>query len=58
MTKLNYRRRCLEKLGLLPRLIIAIIFGILIGSFAPEIIIAILATFNDIFGNFLGFVIP
>jgi Na+/H+-dicarboxylate symporter len=48
----------LKKLGLLPRLIIAIIFGILIGSFAPEIIIAILATFNDIFGNFLGFAIP
>ena len=48
----------MKKLGLLPRLIIAIIFGILIGSFAPEIIIAILATFNDIFGNFLGLSFP
>lgn len=48
----------MKKLGLLPRLIIAIILGIAIGAFAPEIIVAILATFNEIFGNFLGFVIP
>ncbi|MDR7869511.1 MAG: dicarboxylate/amino acid:cation symporter [Tissierellaceae bacterium] len=48
----------MKKLGLLPKLIIAIILGIAIGAFAPEIIVAILATFNSIFGNFLGFVIP
>lgn len=48
----------MKKLGLLPKLIIAIILGIAIGAFAPEIIVAILATFNEIFGNFLGFVIP
>ena len=48
----------MKKLGLLPRLIIAIILGILIGAFAPRTIIAIMATFNEIFGNFLGFVIP
>lgn len=48
----------MKKLGLLPKLIIAIILGIAIGAFAPEVIVAILATFNEIFGNFLGFVIP
>ncbi|KXG75189.1 C4-dicarboxylate transport protein [Fervidicola ferrireducens] len=45
-------------LGLLPRLIIAIILGILIGSFTPAPVVRILATFNSIFGNFLSFVIP
>lgn len=45
-------------LGLLPRLIIAIILGILIGAYTPAPIVRILATFNSIFGNFLGFVIP
>lgn len=48
----------MRKIGLLPRLIIAIILGIAIGAFAPEVVVAILATFNEIFGNFLGFVIP
>lgn len=48
----------MKKLGLLPRLIIGIILGILIGALAPEIVVAILATFNSIFGNFLNFVIP
>ena len=48
----------MKKLGLLPRLIIAIILGIAVGAFAPEVVVAILATFNEIFGNFLGFVIP
>ena len=48
----------MKKMGLLPKLIIAIILGIAIGLVAPEIVIAILATFNSIFGNFLNFVIP
>jgi Na+/H+-dicarboxylate symporter len=47
-----------KKLGLIPKLIIAIILGIIIGKFAPEFVVRILATFNSIFGNFLGFVIP
>ncbi|SMG31893.1 dicarboxylate/amino acid:cation symporter [Dethiosulfovibrio salsuginis] len=46
------------KLGLLPKLIIAIIAGILIGKFTPEAVVRILATFNGLFGNFLGFCIP
>lgn len=48
----------MKKMGLIPKLIIAIILGILIGAYAPTIIVSILATFNSIFGNFLGFVIP
>ncbi|MBA9026198.1 dicarboxylate/amino acid:cation symporter [Peribacillus huizhouensis] len=46
------------KLGLLPRIILAIILGIVIGSFAPENLVRGFATFNGIFGNFIGFVIP
>ena len=48
----------MKKIGLLPRLIIAIILGILIGQFMPTNIVALLATFNGIFGGFLGFAIP
>lgn len=48
----------MKKIGLLPRLIIAIIVGILIGAYLPQAFTQILATFNGIFGNFLGFVIP
>lgn len=46
------------KIGLLPRLIIAIILGILIGAYTPEIIVRIVITLSSIFGNFLSFVIP
>lgn len=48
----------MKKIGLLPRLIIAIIIGILIGAYLPQIFTEILATFNGLFGSFLGFVIP
>ncbi|TZE81422.1 dicarboxylate/amino acid:cation symporter [Calorimonas adulescens] len=48
----------LKRLGLLPRLIIAIICGIVIGRFFPGWFVRIFATFNSIFGNFLSFVIP
>lgn len=44
--------------GLLARIIVAIILGILIGSFANDWFIRLFATFNDLFGNFLDFVIP
>ncbi len=50
------------KIGLLPRLIIAIILGVIIGNIAKSanlpIVIQLGATFNSIFGNFLGFAIP
>lgn len=48
----------MKKLGLLPKLVVAIIAGILIGKVAPVSIVKLLATFNGIFGNFLGFAIP
>ncbi|MBP2026918.1 Na+/H+-dicarboxylate symporter [Acetoanaerobium pronyense] len=48
----------MKKIGLLPRLIIAIILGIILGSILPEIGVRVLATFNGIFGQFLGFAIP
>ena len=47
-----------KKLGLLPKLIIAIALGIAVGMVAPEKLIAIFATFNGIFNQFLGFIIP
>ncbi|GHT00852.1 sodium:proton antiporter [Synergistales bacterium] len=47
-----------KSIGLLPRLIIAIIAGILIGSFTPEIFVRITVTLSNIFGNFLSFIIP
>lgn len=46
------------KIGLLARIALAIAFGILIGTFAPENVVRFMATFNGLFGNFLGFVVP
>ncbi len=46
------------RLGLLPRVIIAIILGIAFGYIFPQSIVRIFITFNGIFSNFLGFSIP
>lgn len=46
------------KFGLLPRIILAIVLGILIGLVSPIPLIRGFATFNGLFGNFLGFIIP
>ncbi|WP_028782505.1 dicarboxylate/amino acid:cation symporter [Thalassobacillus devorans] len=48
----------MKKVPLLARIIIAILLGILIGSFAPEWLVEVFATFTGLFGNFLSFVIP
>lgn len=48
----------MKKLGLLPKIIIAIIFGVVVGLFLPRGFVKILVTFNGLFGNFLDFVIP
>lgn len=45
-------------LGLLPKIILAIALGVLIGSFAPEWMARIFATFTAIFGGFLKFIVP
>lgn len=55
------RRRGLHvrlKWGLLPGVICAIILGILCGFVSPDWLIRIVLTFNGLFGNFLGFIIP
>ncbi len=46
------------KFGLLPKLLLAIILGIAMGSLDFLPLVRLMATFNGIFGNFLGFVIP
>ncbi|WP_110113882.1 dicarboxylate/amino acid:cation symporter [Bacillus sp. CGMCC 1.16541] len=48
----------MNKIGLLPRIVIAILLGIMIGSVGPEWFVKIFVTFNSIFGSFLGFAIP
>ncbi len=42
----------MRKFGLLPRIILAIVLGVTVGSFAPEWFVKIFVTFNEIFGNF------
>ena len=46
------------KIGLLPRVIVAIILGVVCGSFFPEWAVRCFITFNSIFSNFLSFLIP
>ena len=48
----------MKKIGLLPRIAIAITIGILLGFVAPMWLAQIFATFNAIFSQFLGFMIP
>ncbi len=48
----------MKKLGLLPKLLIAIALGIILGKTGVEWLVRGFATFNGIFGNFLGFAIP
>ena len=46
------------KIGLLGKIVIAIIAGVGIGMISPEWIVRIFLTFNGIFSQFLGFAIP
>ncbi len=48
----------LPKIPLLGRIIIAIILGVALGQFVPLWFARTFATFNDLFGNFLSFLIP
>ncbi len=54
------RETLVEKkgLGLVPRLIIAIILGILFGTYAPELFNRTIITASSLFSSFLKFVIP
>ena len=46
------------KIGLLARIVIAIILGIAIGTVFPAPLVRIFVTFNGIFSEFLNFSIP
>lgn len=46
------------KIGLLPKIIIAIVCGVVFGMFLPGEIVRVFLTFNGIFSQFLGFLIP
>lgn len=46
------------KLGLLPKIMIAIALGVVCGLFFPGWLVRIFLTVNALFGNFLGFIIP
>lgn len=48
----------MKKLGLLPRLILGLIVGIILGKIGFVPLLRLMMTFNGIFGNFLQFVIP
>lgn len=48
----------MKKLGLLPRILIAIVLGIAVGYISPMWLAQTMATFNSIFSQFLGFMIP
>lgn len=61
------RKRCLrpdremlriKKIGPLPRVALAIALGILCAFWMPSSLSRVFATFNELFGNFLGFAIP
>ena len=45
-------------IGLLPKIVIAIVLGILLGRHMPLQCVRIFATFNILFGQFLAFIIP
>ena len=47
-----------REIGLVPKLIVAIILGILIGQYAPLGFCSLVVTLSGIFSNFLKFVIP
>ena len=48
----------LKKLGLLPKVLIAICLGVLLGLFVPDWFTRVFLTFNGIFSQLLGFMIP
>ena len=47
-----------RRIGLLPRVIIAILLGIALGYFLPAPAVRVFLTFNGIFSQILGFMIP
>ena len=48
----------MKKVGLVPRIIIGIVLGMLIGAFLPVTIIRVTVTFASLFSEFLKFIVP
>lgn len=48
----------LLKIGLLPKVILAILLGYFLGNLCDPAVVRFFATFNTLFGKFLGFAIP
>lgn len=48
----------MKKIGLVPRLLLGIVLGIITGMFLPETISRLLYTFTSIFGEFLNYIVP
>ena len=48
----------MKKVGLLPKLFIAIAIGIVIGFISPDWVIRVLNCFRDTFGQFIKFIVP
>ena len=48
----------MKKIGLLPKLFIAIAIGIVVGFVAPDWVIRVLNCFRDTFGQFIKFIVP
>lgn len=48
----------MKKIGLVPRLIISIVLGILLGLVLPSPVIRIFVTFSSLFSKYLSFIIP
>ena len=46
------------KIGLVGRIIIAMLLGMLLGSYLPVMVVRVFSTFNGLFSQFLGFIIP
>lgn len=46
------------KVGLLAKILIAIVLGVVVGTFSPDWLVRLALTFNGIFSEFLNFAIP
>ncbi|MDU7505987.1 MAG: cation:dicarboxylase symporter family transporter, partial [Clostridia bacterium] len=46
------------KFGLVPRLLLGIVLGLIVGSFVNEPVIRVFTTVANIFAQYLGFIIP
>lgn len=52
------QRFTFHRIGLLPRILIAIALGVALGNLLPLSLIRIFATFNGLFGGFISFMVP